>query len=703
MVCSSRTWGTTYLNIKHLINVKLDPEILIEVILISTITKTYLNLNTQINDLIVGAVKHFQNGSIIPAESLLKKVLQIQGNNIPANEILGLIKASQGKNLEAITYLTKAIKLNPANPSAQYNLAKVLSEAGRDVEAITHHKKTIELAPKNIDGWINYGKSLINIYDLQEAFNVYQKALLINPHHPGALLNMGAIHKEIGDFQKAINFFDLALHINPNFPEALNNKGLLLGNLKRYDEALVCYEKLIKIKPDSDYAFGDQLHLKMKICNWSDFNQNKQKCINEIKNQKKIITPFSLLSITDDLKVHQQAAKIYSPQKKSNYFFHKIKNQNKSKKIVLGYFSADFHSHATAYLMADLFEQHDKNLFEVIAFSYGMSRDDPMSRRLKNAFDQFLEVKDKSNLQIAELARELKIDIAVDLKGFTQDGRSEIFAYGAAPVQINYLGYPGTLSSNYIDYIIADSILISEENKIYYSEKIIRLPNSYQPNDRRRAIVNRKFSRAELGLPKEAFVYCCFNNNYKILPVIFDLWMSLLKTVPGSVLWLLEDNSYAVENLKKEAKLNGVNPQRLIFAPRLPIHDHLARHQHADLFLDTFPYNAHTTSSDALWSGLPVLTLTGESFASRVGASLLNATNLSELVTYSTEEYFNLAVELAINRDRMQALQRRLRENFLNFPLFNTSLYTKHIEKAFTQIYKRYQAGLPPEHIYITN
>jgi predicted O-linked N-acetylglucosamine transferase (SPINDLY family) len=352
--------------------------------------------------------------------------------------------------------------------------------------------------------------------------------------------------------------------------------------------------------------------------------------------------------------------------------------------------------------MAELFERHDRDKFELVAFSFGPDANDGMRRRVLAAFDQFVDVRYRSDRDIALLARNMEIDIAVDLKGFTSDARVGIFAYRAAPLQVSYIGYPGTMAAGYIDYLIADRTLIPSTSQKHYSEKIAYLPNTYQVNDRKRAIAVKAFSREELDLPPAGFVFCCFNNNYKIAPATFDGWMRILKQVDGSVLWLLGDNPTAVHNLRKEAESRGVSAKRLIFAERMPMAEHLARHRAADLFIDTLPCNAHTTASDALWVGLPLITLMGESFASRVAASLLKAIGLPELVATSQEQYEALAIELAANAERLSQIRQKLERNRLIAPLFDTQLYTRHIEAGYTQMYERYHADLPPDHIIVT-
>ena len=400
--------------------------------------------------------------------------------------------------------------------------------------------------------------------------------------------------------------------------------------------------------------------------------------------------------------LHRQASAIFAHyQYPANGALGPIAKYPKEQKIRVGYYSADFHNHATGYLMAELIELHDHHRFECIGISFGPKHHDQMQLRLEQSFDQFIDASAMSDIQIAQLSRELKIDIAVDLKGFTQHCRTGIFAYRAAPIQVNYLGYPGTMAAEYMDYLIADKVLIPEQSQGAYSEKIVYLPHSYQVNDRQRVISDKVFTRAELGLPEQGFVFCCFNNNFKILPAMFESWMRILKAVEGSVLWLYQDNEGAVDNLKKEAKARGVDPDRIIFAKRLPLEEHLARHRQADLFIDAFPYNAHTTASDALWAGLPVLTLMGQSFAGRVAASLLTAIGLPELITTTPAAYEALAIELAKSPEKLTALKQKLSNNRLTTPLFNTPQFTQDLERAYVQMYERYQADLVLKDIVI--
>ena len=562
--------------------------------------------------------------------------------------------------------------------------------------------QSIQLKPNYAEAWGNRGNALQDLKRYEEALASHERALELKPNYAEGWSNKGAVLNELKRFDEAIAHYDKALSLKPDYLEAWSNKAATLNQIKRYDEAITHYDRALSLKSDIDWISGDLLHTKMKICSWSGLTESLEDISKKVVANEKVIKPFPLLALNDDSLFHKKSSEIYI---QSIYPFNPvlgpILKRPESPKIRVGYFSADFHNHATGYLMAELFELHDKSQFELVGFSFGPIANDEMRQRLEKSFDQFIEVGNKSDMEITQLGRNLNIDIAVDLKGITQESRTGIFAHRAAPIQVNYLGYPGTMGTDYIDYIIADKTLISPEVQSCYSEKIIYLPNSYQVNDRKRLISDRQFTRQELGLPESSFVFCCFNNNYKILPATFEGWMQILKVVEGSVLWLFNDNSWAVENLKKEAEKQGIAPDRLVFAELLPLPEHLARHRQADLFLDTFPYNAHTTTSDALWAGLPVLTLMGRSFASRVAASLLNAVGLPELITSTQEEYEALAIELARNPKKLADIKLKLARNRLTTPLFDTPLFTKNLEVAYIKMMKRYQANLQPDHILV--
>jgi predicted O-linked N-acetylglucosamine transferase (SPINDLY family) len=440
----------------------------------------------------------------------------------------------------------------------------------------------------------------------------------------------------------------------------------------------------------------------MKLCDWGNLGEGLNILEAEVSSLKKVTTPFAALSLIDNPKLHLQAAQTYGNSKfPSNHLLGPIPKIVPKERIRVGYFSADFHNHATSYLMAELFEVHDRLKFEIYGFSFGPNTQDEMRNRLTKGFDKFLDVSKLPDSEIAQLSRDLEIDIAIDLKGYTEDSRTEVFAYRCAPIQVNYLGYPGTMGVDYMDYVIADPIVVSESNVDSFAEKIAYLPNCYQVNDSKRKISDKPFTRLDCGLPEKGFVFCCFNNGYKIQPQMFQIWMRILQSVEGSVLWLYEDNSTASANLRREAEQLGVDSNRLIFAPRLPMEEHLARHCMADLFLDTLPYNAHTTASDALWSGVPVLTCMGKSFAGKVAASLLNAIDLPELITYNAQEYEKKATQLAADPQVLNRLKKQLSVNKTTSSLFNIGQFKGHFEATLSKMYAIYQSGEELDHIVI--
>ena len=693
-------------------------------------------MNPQIGFLLNKSLESLRNSNLESAELYLKQAIRLQSTNPHVLRLLGVISAQRKQYSEALNYFNNSLKSLPKNSLALSNLGNVFLELKeynnaidaydksikldpkyeevwsnkgnalnglkRFDEALVHHDKSLSLKPDYAEAWSNKGNTLNELKRFDEAIAHYDKALTLKPEYVEAWFSKGNTLNELKRFDEAIAHYDKALSLKPDYAEAWSNNGVTLNELKCFDEAIVHYDKALSLKPDIDWVSGDLLHIKMKICSWCGLADSLRNISKKVVANDKVASPFSLLALNDDALLQKKSSEIYIQNK---YLFNPILGpilkRPKSQKIRVGYFSADFHNHATGYLMAELFELHDKNQFELIGFSFGPIANDEMRQRLEKSFDQFIEVGSNSDVEIAQLSRNLNIDIAVDLKGFTQDSRTGIFAYRAAPIQASYLGYPGTMGADYIDYIIADETLIPAESQSCYSEQVAYLPNSYQVNDRKRLISNREFTRQELGLPENGFVFCCFNNNFKILPATFEGWMRILRVVEGSVLWLLEDNPWAVENLKKEAEKQGVDAKRLVFAQRMIPPEHLARHLQADLFLDTFPCNAHTTASDALWSGLPVLTIMGRSFASRVAASLLNAIGLPELIANTQGEYEALAIELAMNPKKLAEIKLRLVDNRLTTPLFDTPLFAKNLEATYMKMYERYQADLQRVHISI--
>jgi len=546
------------------------------------------------------------------------------------------------------------------------------------------------------------GACYAGLGQLDIAVKRYEQSLAIKPDYAEAHNNLGVTLKELGQLDEAVKFYEKSVALKPDFTEAYQNLGSVLSGLKREDEALASYESAIALNPNLDFILGDLLHTKMSLCLWDDLAKRLNELTKKINNGEKVINPFSFLALIDDPEVQRKTTEIFANEKyPQSDVLSQIERYPKHNKIRIGYFSADFRDHhPVALLTAELYEIHDRNQFEIYAFSFGPYTDDEMNLRIKAGVDHFHDVRTMSHKDVAMLARSVEIDIAVDLGGYTQDCRTEIFAMSAAPIQISYIGYLGTMGAHYYDYLVADQTIIPEKNQKYYSEKIAYLPN-YQVNDSKQSPPETIFTRKDLGLPETGFVFCCFNNTYKITPTTFDGWGRILEQVKGSVLLIYTANESAKINLVKEIVLRGIDSSRLIFGEHLPKPEYLARYRVADLFLDTLPYNAGTTASDALRMGLPVLTCMGNSFASRVAASLLNAVNLPELITTTQEQYESLAIELATNPEKLKIIKDKLVNNLPTAPLYDTPLFTRHLESAYLTMYDRYQNGLDPDHIYV--
>ena len=633
---------------------------------------------------------------------LIQKSIKINPQQAEANNNLGIAYKKLKKFDEAMKSFNNAININPYFAEAYNNLGIVLKELNKYDFAIDNWKKAININSNYTHAYNNIGNAFLELKKTKPAIEYYNKAILIDSKFYEAHFNRGNALQNLRLFKDAIKSYDKAINIKSDYAEAYYNRGNSLRELKLLKNALEDYKKAFKINPNLNNLFGSLVFTKHCLCDWEFYEEDSTFLKNEILKNKNISKTFTILSIHDSPSLQKNSAEINILEKfKNNKNFTPISKKKPNKKIRLGYYSADFRNHAMSYLLANMFEIHDKSKFELFAFSLDSKKNDEMKERISLAFDQFINVDEKTDKEIVELSRKLNIDIAIDLMGFTKSNRFGIFLERCAPIQINYLGYPGTLGTDCIDYIIADKILIPKENQKNYSEKIIYLPNTYQVNDSTRRISEKTFTREDFGLPKNAFVFCCFNKQYKFTPNIFDSWMRLLKKIEGSVLWLLEDNIQTSENLMKEAEIRGVNSNRLIFAKNLPMQEHLARHKLSNLFIDTFPYGAHTTCSDALRSGLPVLTRKGNSFASRVASSLLNAINLEELITHSEKEYENLAIELALNSDKLSKIKEKLATNINTKPLFNTKLFTKNIESAYKIVYEKYLNNLPTENIEI--
>lgn len=624
--------------------------------------------------------------------------IALNANYAEAYNNRGSVLSRLGKLDEALVNYDHAIELKLDYADAYCNRGSALNDQNLPEEALISINRAIMLKPDFAMAHNNRGIALRNLNKLDEALDSYNRAIALKPDLAEAYCNQGSVFYSLMKLDEALVYYDRAIALKPDFAEAYNNQGAALADLHRLEDALVAYDLAIKFAPDNEFFIGSRFDVKLKLCDWSDYAEHRMHLEKKAQAGKNDAHPFAVLAVSGMPDLQKLAAEAFVHKHfPINNDLAPISRYPKHDKIRIAYFSADFRNHPVAFLTAGLFERHDKSKFELIAFSLSGS-DDEMRKRIKPAFDQFIDVSKYSDREVALLARDMEIDIAIDLGGFTSHCRPSIFALRAAPVQINYIGYPGTMGADYMDYIIADKTIVPCTHQKFYSEKIVYLP-SFQSNDTKRVISDRKFTREELGLPATGFVFCCLNNNYKINPRMFDCWMRILKHVNGSVLWLIGENQGTVSNLLKEAAFRGVDCGRLIFAKRLPVSEYLARYRMADLFLDTLPFNAGTTASDALWAGLPVLTLIGESFAGRMAASLLNAIHLPELISTTQEEYEACAINLATHPEKLKSIRQKLANNRLTTPLFDTEYFTKNIESAYIQMYERYQAGLEPDHI----
>lgn len=606
-----------------------------------------------------------------------------------------------GRMEEALAACDQALKLRPDDPQIVNNRGNALLQLGRAEDALTAFDQVLARHPDHAEAWNNQGSALKRLGRPDAALASFARALALTPAYLEAAINRSVLLRELKRPVEALAAFDQVLSINPDHTDTLVLRGAVLLEMDRPAEALVSYEKARALEPDMAFLYGNNLHIKMQLCDWGRLAEHRDRLAEEIRAGRPVCPPFAAIGLFDDPALHRKAAEIYAAAKYPRDDAVSFAAHAPGDRIRIGYYSADFYNHATAYLMAELFEAHDSRKFEICGFSYGPAPADDMRKRVSGAFDQFIDVAARSDREVAELSRSMGIDIAIDLKGYTKNERPGLFAAGCAPIQVGYLGYPGTLGAGYMDYLIADKVVIPPGRERHYTEKIVYLPHSYQVNDAQRMIADKVFSRKELGLPETGIVFCCFNRSYKILPDTFSSWVRIAQAVEGSVLWLFETDPYAVLNLRKEASSRGLDPHRLVFATQMPLDLHLARQRAADLFLDTFPYNAHTTASDALWAGLPLLTRAGESFASRVAASLLHAIGMPELVTTTPEDFERRAIELARGPAALAKLKRRLEHNRLTRPLFDGRRFAKHIEAAYAAMVERYRNKLPPDHLHI--
>jgi predicted O-linked N-acetylglucosamine transferase (SPINDLY family) len=687
---------------------------------------------TQFDALHMLAILHAQRGKFDDAARLFREASAIKPDHAPCHYNHGNVLIELKQFEQAMACYDKALAIAPGYIEAHFNRGNALLKSGRFAHALASFDGALRLNPNVAEIHSSRGNALRELKRLEEALVSFDKALLLRPNEAAFHANRGNALHELGRFDEAIASFDRALAGRPNDAEFHYNRGNILCEIGRLEDALASFDKAVALRPgeaefyqnrgnalldlgrfaeafaDYDKAWainpalkyleGARLYAKAHLCDWSNLTAEGAAVLAHIRAGAPASLPFPVLAINSTPADQLKCAEIYAGDRypAATPADREFRGRYLHDRIRIAYLSADFHNHATAQLAAGMFEHHDRSRFEISAISFGPDDKSAMRARLLKAFDRFVDVQTKSTNEIAGLVRAMEIDIAVDLGGYTQRSRTGIVALRPAPLQVNYLGYAGTMGAPFIDYIIADKILIPGDQQRYYAEKIVYLPHSYQANDAKRRVTDLKVTRLAAGLPEHGLVFCSFNNSYKITPDIFSIWMRLLQQVDGSVLWLLEGNATAPDNLRAEAAKRGVSPERLVFAPKMPIEDHLARHRLADLFLDTLPYNAHTTASDALWAGLPVLTCIGSTFAGRVTASLLTAIGVPELITQSLEDYETLALRLAREPSLLASIKSKLASTRDTCPLFDTLSFTRHIEAAYSQMWQRHQRGEPP-------
>ncbi|WP_421696190.1 tetratricopeptide repeat protein [Aestuariivirga sp.] len=669
------------------------------------------------------------------AAAALKRAVSVNPRAADAHQALGVALLRQGKNEEGMAALHQALAIDPTHVAALVAQGAALEQEGRLDGALASYDAALATNPGLDDALLGRAGVLRQLRRYDEAINAYDRAIAAAPErvegYRGAAIafyrkrefaaaarsfdaaikrdgTVAELHflrgqalKEIGFLADALVAANDAIALNAAYTDAYVLKARLLSELHQSEEGIAALEKARELDPGNDRTFGLLFGEKMRIGDWRSYDEDIAQILPRIASGVEIVDPFLALSHFDSPAVQLRCAEIYAadildrslPPRRMNLAL-------RDDRIAIGYYSGDFRDHAMMYLMAELFERHDSSRFRIHAFSLTKAPDSAMRKRVMPFFDDFHDVDEMSDREIIALSRAEEIDIAVDLMAYTRHGRPSLFAAGLAPLQVNYLGYPGTMGLSGVDYIVADPVLIPEEARPFYSEKVAYLPNSYQPNDGQREIAAKSFTRAELGLPDESFVYCCFNNSLKITPPVFESWMRILRQVPHSVLWLLSYTPAVEGNLRRAAEAQGVGGERLVFAKLADTPEHIARQRAADLFLDTLPYNAHTTASDALWAGLPVLTLMGQSFTSRVAGSLLAAAGIPEMIAPSREAYERMAVMFAEDRAALAAVRATLQANRLSCALFDCERYARDLETLFTQMIERHRNGLPPDHLF---
>ncbi len=685
------------------------------------------------------ALVEHQAGRLGEAERLYLQLLQAIPDHPRAWHLLGVLDAQRGRRAAALVRMRRAVDLEPSRAEFHSNLGMVLTEADLLSEALAALEKAVELDPGLAEAHNNLGNLWLRLGSGVAAREAYQRAIELAPGRPIFHFNLANSWRSEGNFSRAIESYQHCLRLDPSYAEACCNYGSALMGAGLYPAAIEAYARALRLKPDyadvyknlgnlylelADYpqaiecythaarldpatADSPLVYAQQQACQWPGMLERAQRVLEQVAADDfvvsgKPVTPFAFLALPIPTRPEQQlrCARVWATSKYGRLqpFVPPVRGpSHRGGKVRLGYLSADFHTHATAHLIAELFESHDRREFEVVAYSIGQPKEvDELRRRLLRGVDAFIDLHAMSFDGAAARIMDDQVDILIDLKGYTHGARPEILARRPAPLQVAYLGYPGTMGADFIDYAIVDEQVVPPDKQAYFREQLVYLPGCYQVNDRWRPIASESLSRADVGLPEQAFVFTCFNSNYKITPQIFGLWLDLLDRTPGSVLWLLTSNPYAQANLRREAHARGMAEERLVFAPPWSSARHLQRQRLADLFLDTFPVCAHTSASDALRVGLPVVTIMGETFVSRVAGSLLFNLGMKELVAASPEEYLSIAGRLANDRSRLASLKARLMSAVQNSDIFDGAACARKLEKAYRCMWDIFQRGDPP-------
>jgi predicted O-linked N-acetylglucosamine transferase (SPINDLY family) len=644
----------------------------------------------------------FRSGNLAKARAVLESLVATQTRLPRAFELLGYLHGNEGRLDEALRCLERACELPGTSPEAHYYLGVALLRQGRAEPAVAAFDRSIALAGPFFEALHDRGTALSRLGRHLQALDSYRHAARWRPDSFELTFNLAKVLDELQDFDGALQHYDRALAVKPDSADVLAHRGALLYDTGRYADAIASWERALALDPGIEHLRGYLLHARLRLCDWGHWSSERAELLDRMRRGEDVCGPFELLAISDDPVMQAIAAKGWAKCGDSPPPEPPPSSRQDSERLRVGYFSADFGRHAVSHLMAEVFDRHDRRTVET--FGVALKRTGPGDEtrvQLSRSFDHFIDAAEWSDAEIVRHSRELGLDIAVDLGGHTRGARTAIFRARVAPVQVNFLGYPGTMGAPFMDYVIADETTIPGPSREHYTERTVWMPDCFQPADTRLQVTPPAASRHAWGLPENGFVFCCFNNTYKINPEVFASWTRILQAVEGACLWLLADHETVQTRLRQEAGRAGLDPNRIVFAGRLQMAEYLGRYRLADLFLDTLPFNAGTTARDALFAGLPLLTCPGQAFAGRMAASLLRALDLPELVAPSRAAYEALAVRLAQSPDEMRSLRERLGQAARQGPLRDMAAYTRALEGAYKEMCRRQRAGLPPDHLQV--